>query len=256
MKQPPISVVIICKNAAATLVATIEAAQQVSSDIIVLDSGSTDGSQDIVQATTARLLERPWVGYGPTKNAGNEAARHDWILSIDADECIDETLAQAIQKIDFSNATKAYALKRLNYLGQQPIHFGEWKNDWVVRLFNRQYIKWNDALVHETLIVPPTISVEKLEGVLHHYTTTDIDSYNKKLEAYAQLMAERYYKQGKKAGPIKKYASSTFSFLKHYVLELGCLDKRAGWQIAVAHASYTFKKYQQLEWLHKKTHQA
>lgn len=249
--MPPLSVVIICKNAAATVPRTIRSARQVSDDIVVVDSGSTDGTQGLVKTAGARLIQSEWLGYGGTKNLGNREARHDWILSLDADEALSEELAASIRAIDWSNTNAVYTIKRLNYFGAQPIRFGEWRNDWVDRLFHRNVVQWDAAPVHENLIIPKSADIIKLKGVLHHYTASSIEAYTKKLDQYAQLMAERYYARGKYSSALKIYGAPVFSFVKYFVFQLGLLDRKSGWEIARAHALYTYKKYKELRRLNK-----
>lgn len=252
MSALPVSVVIICKNAIATIGQTLEAACRLSTDVVVVDSGSTDGTISLIERLGARLIRQEWLGYGPTKNSGNVAANHDWILSLDADEVMGEDLVTAIRQLDLSDTDNVYKIKRLNYLGDQPIRHGEWNKDWTIRLFNRTKIQWDEAPVHERLILPPGIQINKLNGLLHHFTTPDIHTYREKLEAYADLMAAKYYAQGKKGTGWKPYASSFFSFFKFYLLYAGWLDGKSGWQIALAHARYTFRKYQKLKMLYDK----
>jgi glycosyltransferase involved in cell wall biosynthesis len=251
MPMPPLSVVIICKNAAATVPRTIRSARTVSDDIVVVDSGSTDGTQGLVKTAGGRLIESEWLGYGGTKNLGNRAAKHDWILSLDADEALSGELIHSIRAIDWNNKNTVYTLKRLNYFGAQPIHFGEWRNDWVDRLFHRDVVEWNTAPVHENLIIPNMVNIIKLKGVLHHYTASSIDAYSKKLDHYAVLMAERYYARGKQSSALKIYGAPVFSFVKYFVFQLGLLDRKSGWEIAREHALYTFKKYKELQRLNK-----
>ena len=249
--MPPLSVVIICKNAAATVPRTIRSARTVSDDIVVVDSGSTDGTQGLVKTAGGRLIQSEWLGYGGTKNLGNRAARHDWILSLDADEALSEELVNSIRAIDWSNKNAVYTIKRLNYFGAQPIRFGEWRNDWVDRLFHREVVEWDAAPVHENLVIPLSADIIKLKGVLHHYTASSLEAYKKKLDQYAQLMAERYYARGKYSSALKIYGAPVFSFVKYFVFQLGLLDRKSGWEIARAHALYTYKKYKELRRLNR-----
>lgn len=252
MHDTSISVVIICKNAAGTIGRCITAALQVTNDVVVVDCGSTDATKDVVKQTAARLIYNLWLGFGATKNAAAKYAQHDWILSIDADETLSYELIEAVKKLSLHNKNRAYAIRRLNYLGEQSIHFGEWQNDWVTRLYNRQVVQWDDAPVHETLHLPAVVKVQRLKGILHHHTANDIHSYQKKLDHYALLMADKYFAKGKKAYWFNIYLSPPFVFFKNYLLRFGWLDKKAGWNIARALANYTFKKYTLLKNLHKK----
>lgn len=245
----PVSVVIISLNAAATIQKTIRSARRLTDDVVVVDSGSTDGTTQLALAEGARLVAMPWQGYGANKNRGNAEARHDWVLSLDADEELSDELTTAIRSTDLAQKGKAYRVKRLNYLNQHPVYHGEWSNDWTTRLFNRTEVRWDDTPVHENLLIPDCVSLIKLTGWLHHYTAPDIETYQQKLDRYADLAAHKYLASGKQAPAYKIYLSPVFSFIKHYVVRGGWLDKKAGWQIALAHAGYTFRKYKKLRHL-------
>jgi hypothetical protein len=129
------------------------------------------------------------------------------------------------------------------------VRHGIWKNDWTTRLFHRHKVKWDDSPVHEQLILPPGTEICRLKGLLYHYTAANIQVYNEKLDRYASLMAEKYYQSGVRGVPYKTVLSPAISFLKSYIFQLGILDKRRGFQIALAHARYTYKKYQRLKTL-------
>lgn len=252
MDCPPVSVVIICCNAASTIQKAIRSAFALTDDVVVVDSGSTDGTVELISGTGAHLLKKEWEGYGANKNRGNSAARYDWVFSLDADEEISEELATSIKKRVGQGPYTVYAVKRLNYLGKQPILHGEWQNDWTIRLFNRTVVSWDASPVHEKLVMNSVKEVQNLKGVLHHYTAENIAVYKQKLDRYAALMGQRYYARGKKGYGVKMYLSPLFSFFKYYLVQMGWLDKKAGWEIARAHASYTYKKYKYLQELHKK----
>jgi glycosyltransferase involved in cell wall biosynthesis len=246
----PVSVVIICLNAANTIEKVIKAALLLTDDVIILDTGSTDGTQDKIPHG-AKLINSKWLGFGATKNEGARLAKYNWILSLDSDEVLSKDLIASIQAIDFSNNNAVYKIKLINYFGDQPISFGQWKNNWVMRLFHKDVAKWDQALVHEKLSFDEHVQIKKLKGVLHHFTTTGFEAYYKKLQAYSNLMAEKYYVNGKKSSRLKIYLAPAFNFIKNYVFQLGILDKKAGWDIAKAYALYTYMKYKKLHQLHQ-----
>lgn len=241
-----ISVVIICRNEAHIIGKTIAAAQCVSDDIVVVDSGSTDGTQSIVTAAGARLIETVWDGYGPNKNKGVAVAKHDWILSIDSDEIIDETLIKQLQTLTFSDETLVYNIRFRAFLGNSMIRFGEWANDQHIRLYNRKHSGWNEAAVHEGLIFPANTKVVTLKGYIHHYTSKDLEDFRAKTINYAMLNAQKYYERGKKAGWLQCWLAAVFSFIKNYIFRLGFLDGRAGFIVAKMNAWYTWLKYKKL----------
>jgi glycosyltransferase involved in cell wall biosynthesis len=197
MSAENISVVIICKNAVDTITQTIASALRLTNDVVVVDSGSTDGTMETVINTSARLERIEWKGYGTAKNFGNRVAFHDWIFSLDSDEELDEQLIASIRQSSLHEAT-VFTMQRLNYLGGKPIYFGEWRNDIVLRLFNRNNAEWNTAPVHEELILKGPVKKVRLAGKLHHYTSPGIEDYKLKLNNYAKLNAEKYYQRGKK----------------------------------------------------------
>jgi glycosyltransferase involved in cell wall biosynthesis len=246
-----ISVVIICRNEAHIIGKTIAAAQHVSDDVVVVDSGSTDGTQSIVNALHARLIETVWEGYGPNKNKGVAMAMHDWILSIDADEIIEDALIAELQNLVFTDNNIVYNIRFRAFLGDKMIRYGEWKNDQHIRLYNRKHCGWNEAAVHEGLVFPENTKVRTIKGYIHHYTSRNIADFAAKTVNYAMLNAQKYYERGKKAGWLQYRMAPAFSFVKNYLLRFGFLDGEAGYTVAKMNAWYTWLKYTRLRELHK-----
>ena len=241
-----ISVVIIAKNEAHIIADTIRSVQALTDDIIVVDSGSTDGTQQAARALKATVIDTVWLGYGRTKNKGIAAAKYDWILSIDADEMPDDKLVESLQKDDLNKASTVYNIRCKTFLGNRLIRHGEWGNDSHIRLFNRTKVTWNDAAVHEQLLLPSGALVRQINGYILHYTMKDLAEYANKMTRYALLNAQRYHQQNKKAGWLKRRLSPRFSFFQNYILKGGFLDGRAGYLIASMTAYYTFLKYERL----------
>lgn len=248
-----ISVVLIAKNEAHIIGDTIRSVQSLTDDIIVVDSGSADGTQDLVRRLHARLIETGWDGFGMNKNKGIEAARHDWILSIDSDEMPDNVLLKSLETLDLSDANKAYNIRFKTFLGAKIIRYGEWGKDAHIRLFNRKKVRWNNAKVHEQLVLPQDVCIQTIDGYIMHYTMKDLADYATKMTKYALLNAERYYFQGKRAGWIKRRLSSKFAFFQNYIVKCGFLDGREGYLIARMTAYYTFLKYERLYELYHST---
>jgi glycosyltransferase involved in cell wall biosynthesis len=247
-----LSVVIICNNEAHIIGSTIAAARKVSDDIIVIDSGSTDGTQQIVTASGARLIETTWDGYGPNKNKGVALARHDWILSIDADEIIDETLSHELKTLAFTDTSIAYNLRFRAFFGDKMIRFGEWAKEEHIRLYNRRMVNWDEAQVHESLQLPEITELVTLHGYIHHYTSRNLQELAAKTLHYAMLNAAKYHRQGKKASWLRCRLAGPFSFFVNYLLRLGFLDGEAGYTIAKMNAWYTWMKYTELRELNKR----
>lgn len=238
-----VSVVLICRNEAGVIAETIKAAQKVSTDIVALDSGSTDGTQDILRNLGVKVIHNEWKGFGPTKNIALQHAQHDWVLQIDADERIDDVLANYINTTTPESNTIVYNMRFRNYLGDTPLLHGEWGNDRHIRLFNRKAVQWNDAEVHEQLILPPNVQFIEPPGYIHHVTAASRTELKKKMEYYAGLGAQKYKAQGKKFSRLKMIFSPIISFIVNYIFKLGFLDGKAGWIVANESARYTRLKY-------------
>ena len=247
-----LSVVIVCKNGAKVIGETIKSFSGLTDDILIYDNGSTDDTKEIVNQSNARLIEGSWEGFGKTKNKANALAKHDWILSLDADESIDEQLKENLLQLNLADESKVYEFKFKNFLGDKWLRYGEWGNDKHIRLFNKKKISWNDADVHESLLLPTEVKVISIPGNVLHKTAPDITAYEKKMENYAALNAEKYFKQQKRSGSFKMFFSAVFSFIKNYFFKLGFLDGATGYHCARINARYTFLKYKGLDELWRK----
>jgi len=247
-----LSVVIVCKNGAKVIGETIKSFSGLTDDILIYDNGSTDGTKEIVKQSNARLVEGNWEGFGKTKNNANALAKYDWILSLDADEAIDEELKENLLKQDLADDKKVGEFKFKNFLGNKWLRFGEWGNDKHIRLFNRTKIKWNDADVHESLLLPNGVKLISVPGYVLHKTAANFSEYENKIENYAALNAEKYFKQQKRSGSFKMFFSAAFSFIKNYFFKLGFLDGVSGYHCARINARYTFLKYKKLNELWNK----
>ncbi len=242
-----ISVVIITKNEAHIIASTIKSVQLVSDDIVIVDNGSTDNTINICKNLNTHVIETNWEGYGITKNKGIKAAKNDWILSLDADEALDEELQKILLAKDLNNEQEVFEFKFKNFYCKKWIRFGEWGFDKHIRLFNRTQVTWNNAAVHENLVFPTSVKITRLKGYVLHYTVQDPQEYAFKTDHYARMNAKKYFELGKKASFFKLYFSPIFAFVQHYIFRFGILDGKEGFIIAITTARYTFLKYYYLK---------
>jgi len=241
-----ISVVIICKNEEGEIGRTLQSLRGLTDDIVVLDNGSTDNSKNVIRASGARLVEDSWEGFGKTKNKATGFANYDWILNLDADESIDEELKTSLLNEMLQNDNEVFEIRFKNFLGDKYLRFGEWGSDRHIRLFNRKKVNWNEAIVHEGLVLPPGIGIKKLKGFVLHYTVKNEAEFAAKMLKYGLLNAEKYAREGKASSWSKIYLAPVFSFLKYYVFKLGFLDGHAGFICAKMSSYYTHIKYARL----------
>lgn len=247
-----ISAVIITKNEAHIIGTTLNSLQGVTDDIIIIDSGSTDGTLTICKQFGATVIETTWDGYGANKNKGIAVAKHNWILNIDADEVLDATLNQSLKQLDLNNENLVYEFKFKNFFCGKWIRFGEWAGDKHIRLFNCKEVQWNTVAVHEVLNLSSRNKKVQLKGNILHYTTQHIDEYINKTVSYAKLNAQKYFERGKQPNFFKLRLAPGLTFIQHYILQLGFLDGWEGYLIARTTSWYTFLKYNFLKDLYRK----
>ena len=241
-----ISVVIITKNEAHNIARCIESCLPLKAEIIVLDSNSTDNTVAIAQGLGARVEQVEWKGYGPTKNYGAEIGSNDWILSLDADEALNEGLQNSIIEITKdSKEVSAYWMRRsLVFLGK-TLHYGAVRHETRLRLYNKNLLHWDDKNVHENLVPKNNKdhTYGELQGALLHYSYTDMQDMKMRMDKYAQLSANQLKNKSALTLHIKRILNPLTSFFKNYILNMGFADGRLGYLFAREQANYVFKKY-------------
>lgn len=238
-----ITPVLITKNASVTIYSTLASLRSFK-EVIILDTGSTDATTAIAkQFKNVKIFKSGFLGFGRAKNRAAKYAKNDWILSIDADEIISQELLDAIKNNKFDDNT-VYKFRRVNYYRNKQIKHAGWGKEYVTRLYNRKFTKFNSKLVHES-IEEKSMNVKKLAGVLHHYSYLSIYDFGMKREFYSELFAFEY--RGKRtSSPFKAFIKSAFDFFNTYFIQLGILDGYRGLLIAVSNAHVTFMKYLKL----------
>ena len=247
----PISVVIITRNAAHLLAATLQSVQQLTDDILICDTGSNDATIPVAKKNGASVIEEEWKGHGPTKNIANNHAVYDWIFQLDADEVVDDELLQTLLSLNLKDQKQIFTIRRKNFFKEKQIRYGEWRKDEPFRLFHREHAAWNDDFVHEKLVYPSSSVIKRLKGSLLHKTVQSLGQYQQKMMSYGIKSGEQYFKAGKKGAWLKRFISPLFAFFNHYILKLGFLDGREGFLIATTTYRYTRTKYTTLYRLQK-----
>ncbi len=219
-----ISAVIIVKDGERHLEAVLAALADCA-EVLVLDSGSTDRTVEIARTAGARVEHQAWLGYGPQKNRAAALARHDWILSVDADEVLDATAQQALATLDLSDPTRCWRLRRRTFVGTRELRHGH-LNDAPVRMFNRTATRFADSAVHES--VQPRGPLETLPGSIAHYAFRDAADLIARGAGYARLKADGYRSRGRTTSAPWLVARAGAGFFKSYVLKAGFLDGTLG----------------------------
>ena len=214
-------------------------------EIVVVDSESTDRTRAIAESLGARVLINTWPGFSEQKQFAVEQATNDWILSLDADERLSETLQKEILAIQKDGGSMdGYRVPRLSYYMDRPIRHGGWYPDLQLRLFDRTKGRWNGAVIHESVQMSEDAKVGRLSGDILHYTVEGPGYHNRMIaERYAPLGAQKMFEEGRRTSPVKAAFAAWFSFVRAYFLKLGLLDGFAGFCVAYFAAHHTFMKH-------------
>lgn len=239
--MPPITATLITLNEAENIARAL-GSLTLADEILVIDSGSTDGTLEIAARSGARVITHAWEGFGAQKNFASSQARHDWILSLDADEELNEEARAALRRWKVTEPTAAgYRWpRRARYLGRWILHSG-WYPDYKIRLFDRRRARWDGAYVHESVKVQGL--VETLAGEILHYTCDSLEDHRKRIEFYTDLAARQMLAQGDRVGWLERTFVPPWTFMNSYFIRLGVLDGLQGFWIARMAARYIRRKY-------------
>ena len=241
--RQPLSVTIITLNAAAQLEACLRSAR-FADEILVVDSGSSDGTQALAERHGAKVIQQDWLGFGPQKQFAVERASHDWVLCLDADERVTPELQNAIENALNSPSAGAFRCARRNrFLGRYLKH-GEGYPDWSLRLFDRRQARWSDDAVHEK--VETQCRIGDLPGDLLHDSAESLAAYLTKQNRYTTLAADMAFAAGKRAGFTRIALSPLVRFIKFYFVRQGFRDGLPGLIHIAIGCFNSFMKYSKM----------
>ena len=233
METNKLSVVIITKNEENFITDAIKSAS-FADEVIILDSGSIDKTCEIAKELGAKIYQNEWLGFGPQKNRAVELAKNDWVFVLDSDERITEELKDEIVTTLKEPQFNGYFIARLNnFFGKNIKNCGLYP-DYSIRLFNKNYGKFNDVSVHES--VQLTSKAAHLKNHMIHLAYESIEEFIQKQNRYSSL-------NHKKKSLIKAIINPYWTFFKLYILKKGFLDGWHGFVISKLYAQYTFWKY-------------
>jgi glycosyltransferase involved in cell wall biosynthesis len=241
---PAISVTIITHNEAAHLAAALESIAW-ADEIVVVDSGSTDGTPDIGRGVGARVELREWPGYAAQKNYAASLAKHDWVFSLDADERVSPDLATALQAWRTTTpATAASRVARVSWYLGRWLRSTDWYPDPQVRLYDRRVGTWQTRRVHESVLVKGTVGT--LRGELLHYPYESVSDHLQRIDRYTSLAALDLHDTGRRASAARLLLHPPAAFLRNYLLRGGIRDGRAGLTVSLLNATYVLMKHVKL----------
>ena len=242
-RHQALSAVIIAQDAGHRL-ADCLASLAFCDEIVLVDSGSTDGTVALAEAAGVRVISSHWRGYGPQKQFAVTMATHDWVLCVDADEIVSEALRTSITAA-LSALTPAlygaYQFPRCNKFMGRYLKHGEGYPDWSLRLFDRRHAMWSDDPVHEKVVTQAAVGT--LVGDLLHDSAESLESYLAKQNRYTTLAARDALAAGKRTGVPQLLLSPLIRFIKFYLVRRGFLDGLPGLVHILIGCQNSFAKY-------------
>jgi glycosyltransferase involved in cell wall biosynthesis len=246
----PLSAVLIAQNEERSLGDAL-ASVAFCDEVVLVDSGSTDGTRELAEAAGARVVvNAPWPGFVAQRDFATRVARHDWVLALDADERVGAGLREEIQALRAGGFGAAgYRIPRVAFYLGRWIRGTDWYPDWQVRLFDRTRGGWQGDLVHESVTVRGTVG--RLRGELEHYPYADISDHLRKIDSYTTLWARQTYAAGRRSNVLDMTAGASWAFLRNYALKRGFLLGSPGFVVSVLNTHYTFTKLAKLRELER-----
>lgn len=246
-----LSAVIITFNEERNIGRCLDSLAGVADEIVVVDSFSTDRTEQICREKGARFIQHAFAGHIEQKNFALSQAQFPHVLSLDADEALSDTLRQSILAVKTDWHCDAYSMNRLtNYCGQWIRHSG-WYPDRKVRLFDRRRGHWGGLNPHDKVVMETGTTLGFLAGDLLHYSYYSLEEHDARARKYAVIAARAMLARGKRGSWLRVALSPTFKFIRNYLLRLGFLDGRAGLMICHMAALETYWKYRHLIQLEK-----
>ena len=240
-----LTVTVITCNESAHIAAALDSVAW-ADEIIVVDSGSTDGTADIARGKATRVITRDWPGYSAQKNFAADQASNDWVLSMDADERVTPRLAGEIRALlEGGPRAAGYRIRRVSYYLGRWIRSTDWFPDYQLRLYDRRAGRWNGLAIHESFQLHSG-PVETLHGELAHYAYRDIAHHLSKINHYTTLIAGQWYEQGRRTNIPAIAVHPALAFLRNYVLRAGFRDGSVGLLVSMLNSYYVFLKHAKL----------
>ena len=220
-------------------------------EILIVDSYSTDDTIKLASKhSKVKVFHRPFDNFSDQKNFAIAQAKNDWVTFFDPDEEVTLELAQEIVSTLKNPKAIAYFVKRDYFFMGKLLRYSGIQNDYIIRVFNKNFCRYNSNLVHELLIADG--KTERLKKHLPHHTYKSLDDYTDKLHHYSRLQAKMLYAKGVKPNLYHFLFRPWYRFCNQFFLRLGILDGKEGFVLAYVHAFSVFKRYVNLWSLYRK----
>lgn len=244
---------IITLNEAHNIRECVKSLRQVCAEIIVVDSGSSDNTQEIATDLGAKVYQQAYLGDGPQKNHGLQFASNKWVLSIDADERLSSKMVEVIQKLDLeSTSFDAFAFARKNYVGTHWVKSCGWYPDYCIRLYNKSITRFSEAQGHSSV---QTQNYKSLDGDIIHYSFKHIGELFAKTSRFSSRGAKILFKKGRRANAFSPIGHGIVAFIRKYIFQRGCFEGIYGLSISLSTFINSYLKYARLLEIQKDSEQ-
>ncbi|MBL4589374.1 MAG: glycosyltransferase family 2 protein [Alphaproteobacteria bacterium] len=235
----PLSIFIICCDEVERIGLVLESVKNLSDDIVIVDSGSTDGTLELVKKYTDRVYHKNWEGFGQQKVYGESLCRHDWILNLDADEILLDDIRKSIKHVFDTPETEragAYSIRicHVSHLSKSkkpqlfcPVNI-------TPRLYDKKRAGFKDSTVHDKLVVFNRGKMDVLKGRVAHLSLKSFAHMRKKIKSYSELQAQAWFEKGRKSSLLTLLYDPPAFFLKSYFLRRLCFVGYEGLMISLA----------------------
>jgi glycosyltransferase involved in cell wall biosynthesis len=245
MDPLPLSIAIVCKNSMGTIRPVIESVRGLAREIVAVDSGSTDGTIELLESAGARVVRTEWKGHIATKQMALDLCETPWILSIDSDEPVLADLGESIRAALTRDdpAIGGYRVNRKVWYMGEPLHHA-WQPEWRLRLVRRGTARWGGINPHDKLdLIPGAGRVEDLTGTLRHDSFVGMADHLAKQVGHSRVSAESLLASGRRGSYARLVISPPGAFFKQLVLRGAWRDGWRGWCAAGSTAVATAMKH-------------
>ncbi len=241
-----LTVAIITFNEELNITRCLDSVKDIADEILVVDSFSTDKTEEICAQNNVRFIKHPFQGHIEQKNVALDLATHDYVLSLDADEALSSDLLAEIKKVKLNPFYEGYAFHRLNnYCGQWIKHCG-WYPDTKLRLIKKSAARWSGSNPHDYLTMLKNEKFKVLSGDLYHFSYNSISEHIVQTNKFTTIAAKAAWTEGKKSSLILILTRPFFQFFRDYFLKRGFLDGRYGFIICFINSLAALLKYAKL----------
>lgn len=244
-KIPGLSVIVITRNEEEDLPGCLDSVKDLASEIVLVDSGSTDRTLAITKTYTDKIFHREWQGYSSQKQFALEKTHGSWVLNIDADERVTPALADEIRSVLTSspNSFNGYEIPFDHYFCGQHLRFGGAQGETHIRLFRREKSRYGTETVHEGIEIQPPLG--RLTQPIQHLSYKDIHDYLTKCNDYTTTIARNKFAKGQRFH-FWHHLRLPIEFVWRYFFKLGFLDGASGLVYAALSSYYVWLKYAKL----------